>query len=351
MENKHYSQTDHPINTKSFGLMPDGKEVLCYTLTNKKGMEVSIIDYGGTITSIKIPVEGKEKVDIVLGFDNLQSYIDSFELPSAPYFGAVIGRFAGRIKHGQFNLNDKTIRLNKNHGEHHLHGGTKGFGQQLWKVKKISKGDSPSITLTYISQNNEENYPGIFMVEVTYMLTETNQVIVEYHGHCSEDTLVNLTQHSYFNLDGHKEEVTNQELTLFSEKAVATDDLNIPSGTFIDLKNTAFDFSVPKKVPTQIDTTFTLSPNQKVAARLTSTKNKLKMTVLTDQPAVHVYVGGNCFGQLKGKENATYHSKSGICFETQVYPDAPNHDNFPTAILKKGERYHHQTIFAFETIK
>lgn len=350
MQNINYPQIEYPKNTKSFGTMPDGKEVLCYTLTNKKGMEVSIINYGATITSIKIPVTGKEKVDVVLGFDNLQSYIDSFELPSAPYFGAVVGRFAGRIANAQFKLNNEFVHLDKNHSAHHLHGGKKGFSQRYWELKSKTEGDYPSITLSYMSQNNEENYPGIFITEVTYILTESNQLIVEYNGHCSEDTVANLTQHTYFNLDRHTEQVTNQLLSVFSEAILETNEENIPNGKFILLKDTAFDFSIPKNVPETIDNTFTLAANQKIAARLSSSKNNLQMTVLTNQPAVHIYVGGNCFGKIPGKENAAYDTQSGICFETQNYPDAPNHFNFPSAILKHGERYHHQTIFAFEKI-
>jgi len=346
----HFSQIDHPKNVNSFGILPDGKEVLCYTLRNKNGMELSVINYGATITSLKFPLSNQEKIDVVLGFDSLADYIASYDLLSAPYFGAVIGRFAGRINQGKFTLNGREINLTKNHGKHQLHGGCKGFSQQFWKVKKINSGDYPSLTLEYISQNQEENYPGILMAEVTYMLTESNQVIVEFHAHSTEDTLLNLTQHSYFNLDGHQGNVTNQDLLIHSESVLETNQENIPSGVLIKLSDNSFDFSNAKKAPKSIDNTFTLQANQKVAAVLTSKLHNLKMTVLTDQPAVHVYVGGNCFGQIKGKEAADYHPESGICFETQNYPDAPNHKNFPSAVLKKGERYHHQTIFAFETL-
>lgn len=345
----HFSQLDRSKNINSFGILPDGKEVLRYTLQNKNGMELSLINYGATITSLKYPLTNQEKIDVVLGFDTLADYVHSFDLPSAPYFGAVIGRFAGRINQATFPLNGKEINLTKNHGPHHLHGGVNGFSQQFWKVKKINERDYPSITLEYISQNQEENYPGILMAEVTYMLTESNQVIVEFHAHSTEDTLLNLTQHSYFNLDGHQGNVTNQALLIHSKSVLATNEENIPSGVLVNLSDSSFDYSKIKKVPNSIDNTFTLQANQKVAAVLTSMLNNLKMTVLTNQPAIHVYVGGNCFGQIKGKEAADYHPESGICFETQNYPDAPNHKNFPSAILKKGERYHHQTIFAFET--
>ena len=350
MEKNHYSQLEQPITSKFFGSLPDGKEVNSYTLSNKNGMELSMINFGATITSIKIPVSGYEKVDVVLGFDNLQAYINSFDLPGRPYMGTVVGRFAGIINKGKFTLNGKIIQLAQNHGEHHLHGGNKGFSQQFWNVKNSTNGDGPSLTFSYTSQNNEENYPGILLVEVTYMLTETNQVIVEYHAHSTEDTILNLTQHSYFNLEGHQKDTSNQLLFVNAVKTLETDSKNIPTGLFSNVSNCPFDFTVQKKCPSTIDNTFILDKKTKIAASLYSEKTHLKMTVYTNQPAVHIYVGGNCFGAIQGKENATYHSQSGICFEAQNFPDAPNHPNFPSAILRQGEIYHHQTIYAFEKI-
>lgn len=350
MEKNHYSQLDLDKNIKSFGVLADGKEVFCYTLTNKNGMELSVINYGATITSLKAPLSNHEKVDVVLGFDNLESYINSFELPSAPYLGAIVGRFAGRINEGEFLLNGKTIRLTKNHGKHQLHGGNKGFSQQFWDLKNSSTAENPSMTFTYTSQDNEENYPGILTVEVTYTLTEDNQVIVEYHAKSTEDTLVNLTQHSYFNLEGHQHSINNQFLFVNAVKTLETDNENIPTGHFLNISNCPFDFTSEKKCPTSIDNSFVLDKKTKIAASLFSEKTQLKMTVFTNQPAVHIYVGGNCFEKIEGKENANYHPQSGICFETQNFPDAPNHPNFPSAVLKQGETYHQQTIFAFEKI-
>lgn len=344
------SQVDLPIEVKPFGQLSTDTEVSCYTLRNKKGMELTVINYGAAITSIKIPTSNGQKIDVVLGFDTLQDYIDSYSLPSAPYFGAVVGRYAGRINQGKFTLNGKEIELTKNLEPHHLHGGTDGFSQLFWKVKKINNGDYPSIKLEYNSFHNEEQYPGMLTTEVTYMLTETNQVVVEFHAYSTEDTIINLTQHTYFNLEGQHAEVTEQDLTIYAHKILEIKNDYIPTGKILPLNETDFDYSKTKKVPSEIDRTFVLEENQKVAAVLESKKNNLKLTVITDQPAVHLYVGGNCFGELKGKENADYHPQSGICFETQNFPDAPNHENFPNSILKKGSRYHHQTIFAFEKI-
>ena len=185
-------------------------------------------------------------------------------------------------------------------------------------------------------------------VQVEYELTEDNALKVTYTATTSEDTIVNLTQHSYFNLDGHSNQITNQKLQINSEKILETNDELIPTGNFISLKNHPFDFAEAKPTPNSIDNTFVLE--NKNAATLISKKNKLKMSVTTNQPAVHIYVGGNCFDKIKGKENANYHPKSGICFETQNFPDAPNHAHFPNSILKKGEQYNNKTTFKFENL-
>jgi len=334
----------------SFGFTKEDKEIMCYTLRNKNGMEVSFINYGATITAIKVPLAEGKTTDVVLGFDQIEDYENSFHLSNAPYLGAVVGRYAGRIKEGSFLLNDTTIQLTQNHGTHHIHGGNSGFSQKIWDIKKVESGESPSITLEYVSPSGEENYPGTVVVEVTYMLTENNQLVVQFHAYSTEDTILNLTQHSYFNLNGHENGVDDLELQIASDKRLAIDYQGIPTGAFVDLHQTQEDFSTPKKVDISLDYTFPTLDNQTAVAHLTSTKNNLKMSVFTDQPAVHIYVGGNCFGQIKGKEGVDYHNRSGICFETQNFPDAPNHTHFPSPFLKAGERYHHQTIFSFQNL-
>ncbi|QBZ97248.1 aldose epimerase family protein [Flavobacterium sangjuense] len=348
MIKNNISQITSSINAKLFGFTPDGKEVFCYAITNSKGTEVSIMTYGATITSLKIPVVNGEKIDVVLGFDTLEDYINSYYLPSPPYFGTTVGRFAGRINNAEFSLNGERNFLNKNHGEHNLHGGILGFSRKLWKVIATSSEENPSITLEYTSKNNEENFPGELTVQVTYTLTSANELKVSFTATTSEDTIVNLTQHSYFNLDGHSNAVSNQKLIINSEKILETNDELIPTGKFISLKNHPFDFAEAKICPTSIDNTFVLE--DKNAATLISEINKLQLSVTTNQPAVHIYVGGNCFDKIKGKENANYHPKSGICFETQNFPDAPNHAHFPSSILKKGAQYNHNTTFKFENL-
>lgn len=346
MVKNHNSQILSEKKIKLFGTLADKKDVFCYTITNKNGFELSVINYGATITELKIPISNNEKTDVVLGFEKLTDYINSYYLPSPPYFGTTIGRYAGRISNGQFFLNGKLNYLSKNHGEHNLHGGILSFSRKLWNVKSYSLSDSSSITLEYVSKNNEENFPGELTVQVTYMLTAENELEVSFTAKSTEDTIINLTQHSYFNLDGHSNNIHNQELIVNAEKILETTSELIPTGNYIDLKNHAFDFSTSKPCPSSIDNTFVL--NNENAATLISKKNKLKMTVTTNQPAVHIYVGGNCFNKIKGKNSANYHPLSGICFETQNYPDAPNHNHFPNAVLKKNETYFHQTKFRFE---
>lgn len=345
MKKNHFSQIESIKNVKSFGLLPNGKEIFCYTLINENGYELSIINYGATITSLKIPISDTDKIDVVLGFETLDDYINSYYLPSPPYFGTTVGRFAGRINNAEFTINSKKVFLNKNHGEHNLHGGILGFGRKFWNVIKATE---QSITLEYLSANNEENFPGELTIQVTYTLTNENELKVNYTATSTEDTVANLTQHSYFNLDGHSNNIINQKLSINSEKILETNENMIPTGNFVDLKNHALNFSSTKFCPTAIDTTFVLK--DKNAATLFSEKNKLKMIISTNQPAVHIYVGGNCFNKIIGKENSAYHNKSGICFETQNFPDAPNHANFPSSLLKKGEKYNHETTFKFENI-
>ncbi len=333
---------------KIFGLMPNGESVFLYELVNKKGMKLKVINFGATITELKIPLKNGKKVDVVLGFDSLDSYLKSFELKSAPYFGATIGRFAGRINNGTFVLKDTKIVLDKNNNGNSHHGGNTGFSQAIWYLKNRTNAENPSITFTYFSPSGESKYPGDLTVDLTYTLSEENELIVEYKATTAQDTIINLTHHSYFNLDGHSSTIVDQELRVNSNQFLETTIENIPTGSILETENTQFDFLTPKKVPSKIDTTFVLGEKDQFAASLFNANTNLKMTVFTNQPGLHIYVGGNCFNRIKGKEIADYHPLSGICFETQNYPDAPNHKHFPSAVLKKGDEYSHKTIYKFQ---
>ena len=335
---------------KLFGITPDGKTVNSYELTNSSGAMLKVINYGATVSSLKIPLKNGETVDVVLGFDTLDDYIKSFDLPSAPYLGTTVGRYAGRINNAVFTINGQNIHLDKNNNGHSLHGGNDNFSKKVWEVKEVGEGNSPFITLAYLSPANEGNYPGDLSVELTYTLSEENELLIKYSATTTEDTVLNLTHHSYFNLDGHASNVTNQELTVNTQQVLEVTNECIPTGRVLETKNTNFDYFTSKKCPSSIDNTFVLDKKNEFAASLFNEKNNLKMTVYTDQPGVHIYVGGNCFNTIKGKENADYHPLSGICFETQNFPDAPNHKHFPTAVLKKGEEYTHNTKYKFESL-
>ncbi len=349
MKIKHISHFKASSAMKLFGFTSDGEEVSLYELTNKNGMQLKVTNYGATITSLKMPLKNGEFVDVVLGFDTLEAYIKSFDLESAPYFGATVGRFAGRINDSEFVLNGESIRLKKNYKDHSLHGGNSGFSQKIWKVKNINSGKSPSITLAYFSPHQEENFPGDLTVELTYTLSDANELIINYTASTTEDTVVNLTHHSYFNLNGHKSNVSEQEIMVNSHRLLETTNENIPTGRFLNVANCPFDFTSPRKCPSKIDNTFILNKENEFAASLFNKSNNLKMSVYTNQPGVHIYVGGNCFNTLKGKENADYHALSGICFETQNFPNAPNYKHFPNSVLRKEELYYHKTIYKFQS--
>jgi aldose 1-epimerase len=331
-----------------FGYMPNGATVNSCELTNKKGMQLKVITFGATITSLKIPMKNGSFIDVVLGFDTLEAYLNSFNINSSPYFGATVGRYAGRINNSTFSLNGKSIDLNSNNNGNSLHGGNIGFSQKQWKIKNVNEGENPSITLSYFSPDGEENYPGDLSIDLTYTLSEENELIIEYVATTSEDTIINLTHHSYFNLDGHNSTILEQDLIVHSNKILETNEHIIPTGVFLNLENNPFNFNQSKKCPQKIDTTFVLNDVEEYSASLYSANNNLKMMVYTNQPAIHIYVGGNCNNEIKGKDNTDYHHLSGICFETQNFPDAPNHDHFPNAVLRKDEVYQHKTMYKFQ---
>ena len=350
MEIKHISQSQDQSDCKLFGLMPDNEEIHSFELTNKNGMIVQLINYGATVTSLKVPASNGKLVDVVLGFDTLESYLSSYNLPSAPYFGTTVGRYAGRISKGTFTLNDETFQLVGNNNGNTLHGGNIGFGRRVWNVNDITGGENPSITFGLLSEDSDENFPGELHVYLTYTLTAENELKLEYKATTTKDTVINLTHHSYFNLDGHDTAVLDQQMFIDSDKMLETDNQGIPTGKFTDLSNHNFDFRTAKNCPASIDNSFVIESQDKAAAQLFSEKNNLKMEVYTDQPSVHIYVGGNCFDILQGKENVKYHTTSGICFETQNFPDAPNQPHFPNSVLKKGDEYHQTTVYKFDRI-
>lgn len=334
--------------TQLFGILPNGQEIYVYEISNTKGMSLKIMNYGATVMALNKTLNNGEIIDLVLGFDTLHDYIASYSLPSAPYFGATVGRYAGRIAKAKFDLNGNTIVLQQNNNGNALHGGLEGFSQKVWQLEQLKTTNNPSITLTYTSPDGEEYFPGELKVSITYTLTEENELKIEYKAISDSETVVNLTHHSYFNLEGQQASISEQELQINATAIVATKDM-IPTGEMIPVANTDFDFTISRSCPRSIDATFVVEDQKTLVATLFSKKNNLKMDVFTNQPGLHVYVGGNCFDQIKGKEAASYHQQSGICFETQNFPDAPNHANFPSARLLPGDIYFHKTIYKFQS--
>ena len=339
--------TPSTVTSALFGKTPDGEAVYMHQLTNKNGMQVQVMDYGATLTAVKYPLSDTALIDVVLGFDALEHYIQSYQLPSSPYFGATVGRFAGRINNGEFNLHGEQIQLTKNSNGHTLHGGNVGFSQRVWTLKNKGDGENPFVTFSLFSPEMDEGFPGDLAIELTYTLSESNEISMEYHASTSTCTVVNLTHHSYFNLDGHQNTIADQLLFVNSDKTLESTHENIPTGRIQKVSESPFDFRTPKNCPLQIDNTFVLDKKTKLAASLFSPKNNLTLEVYTNQPAVHIYVGGKCFHTQKGKENTEYHTQSGICFETQNFPDAPNHAHFPNSILRQGETYLQRTTYKF----
>mgnify|MGYP000567805449 FL=1 len=334
--------------TQLFGELSNGSKVYSHEISNSNGMTLKVMDYGASVIALKKTLTNGKVVDVVLGFDVLSDYVDSYSLPSAPYFGATVGRFAGRIANATFDLNGKSIVLHQNNNGNALHGGIEGFSQKRWQLEQLKSDQNPSVSFSYTSPAGEEQYPGELKVSITYTLTEENELEIEYKAFTNEATIVNLTHHSYFNLEGQHGSVLEQELQINATQVLATKAM-IPTGELLPVQDTEWDYTNLKSCPEAIDTTFAVNTKETLVATLLSKENNLKMEVYTNQPGLHVYVGGNCFNQIKGKENASYHSQSGICFETQNFPDAPNHSNFPSAILLPGDIYFHKTIYKFQS--
>ena len=344
--NSQESKLSQNPSTRLFGLSQNGTKVYLRTITNKNGMELSVCDFGATVTHLKIPDGNNKSIDVVLGFESVEDYEHSYTLSHKPFLGAAVGLYAGRINHGKLTIDGKSIQLDTNLGIHHLHGGFQNISNQIWLFKDYTSGENQSLTYELSIPENQGNFPGKTTVHANYQLLENDSIKITFTAISSENTPINLTQHNYFNLNGHTESVEGMQLEIYADKFLETDQDLIPTGKFIPTAGSIYDFNNLRACPELIDTTFIL--NQSIAATLYSPKTELQMDIFTNQPGVHVFVGGNCGSYLSGKESAQYHNLSGITFETQNFPDAPNHSNFPNAILKKGETYYNETIFQFK---
>jgi aldose 1-epimerase len=346
------------MSKESFGKLPDGQEVSRFTLTNKNGIEMQVINYGGIITSLKVPDKNGVMKDIVLGYDSLSSY-----LKSSPFFGALIGRYGNRIGNGKFSLDGQAYTLAQNNNGQHLHGGEKGFDKVFWNIEQVKAPEGPGLRLTYVSKDMEEGYPGTLHVEVFYILTDNNELKIDYNASTDKKTIVNLTQHTYFNLTGDpKRDILGHELMLKADKFVPVDKTLIPTGELKAVANTPFDFNQPVKIGARIndkdqqlqfgqgyDHCWVLSSgdSMKFAASLYEPESGRLVEVYTTEPGIQFYSGNFLDGTLVGKDGIAYAHRTGLCLETEHFPDSPNKPQFPSVVLNPGEVYKTQTTYRF----
>ena len=328
----------------------DGKKVSLYTLTNKNGVQVKITNYGGIMTSWSVPDKEGKMGNILLGFDSLNGYLNK-----PPYFGALIGRYGNRIAKGKFKIDTTTYTLATNNGQNHLHGGNKGFDKVVWDAT-IANDSVPELTLHYVSKDGEEGYPGNLDVTVVYTLTDDDEVVITYDAATDKPTVVNLTQHNYYNLTGDPANtILDHTLMIDAGHYTPVDTTLIPTGEIKPVSGTPFDFLKPTKIGARIDSVpggydHNWVLNRKgndlaLVARLSDDKSGRKMDVYTTEPGLQFYSGNFLDGSLKSSAGKPFNLHTGMCLETQHFPDSPNEPTFPTTLLKPGEKYHSQTKY------
>lgn len=336
------------ITKKDFG-STDGRDVSLYTLKNDDGFEVVITNYGGAVVSLFAPDRDGKFGDVVLGFDTLEEYVQN-----PLYFGGLIGRYANRIALGKFALDGVEYQLTQNDGVNHLHGGFRGFDKRVWEVKEETSEASPMLHLDYSSADGEEGYPGNLLANVTYSLTG-NELRIDYRATTDHDTIVNLTNHSYFNLAGGGD-ILSHELTLNADAFTPVSEDLIPTGEVRAVANTAWDFRDGKAVGKDLaaaggyDHNFVLNDYDKTlrpVARLYDPASGRVLEILTDQPGIQFYSGNFLDGSFSGKRGVIYNKYAALALEPQHFPDSPNHANFPTTVLKPGEVYRHVSVYRF----
>ena len=355
-------QSKRGVTRAPFGKTRDGKAVEIYTLTNAHGLEMRVITYGGIITSLKVPDRAGHLDDVVLGFDTLDGY-----LKDSPYFGAIVGRYGNRIAKGQFTLNGATYKLATNNGPNHLHGGVKGFDKVMWNAVPGDSADGVSVTLTRTSPDGEEGYPGNLQASVRYTLTDKNELAIDYRATTDKATPVNLTQHSYFNLAADSGDILGHELTIHASRYTPVDATLIPTGELAPVQGTPFDFQKATAIGARIATDDAQLKNGggydhnwaldrggsglQPAARLVDPKSGRTLDVATTEPGLQFYSGNFLDGSITGKGGRVYKRRTGLCLETQHFPDSPNHPSFPSTILQPGQTYSSKTVFTFGVLK
>ncbi len=343
------------LDKAPFGTV-DGKQVDLYTLTNANGMVAKIMNYGAIVTELDVPDRNGKLDDVVLGFDTLAGY-----LQKEPYFGAIVGRVGNRIANGRFTLNGKTYQLATNNGKNHLHGGLKGFDKVVWDAKIASDANGPAVEFSYLSRDGEEGYPGNCGVKVVYCLTNSNELTIGYTVTTDQDTPVNVTNHSYFNLAGAENGgILDHVIMIDADRYTPVDPGRIPTGELKAVAATPMDFRQPTRIgahlkevggdPVGYDHNFVinggggaLSP----VATVYEPKSGRVMDVTSTEPGVQFYSGNFLDGTLTGKKGVVYHQYWGLALETQHFPDTPNQPGFPTDILKAGQTYHSETVYRF----
>ena len=344
------------ITQRAFGKTPDGDATL-FTFTNDNGVEVSITNYGGAITSIVVPDRAGKLGDVVLGYDSVEEYVEH-----PRFMGALIGRYANRIAHGRFSLNGVQYQLAQNNGANHLHGGIKAFHKVLWNAEPDKSDHELTLRLTYLSKDGEENYPGNLSARVDYVVNNRDELEIRYEATTDKDTIINLTNHSYFNLAGGSS-ILDHELMINADAFTPVSEDLIPTGEQRNVEGTPMDFRSPQKIGARInepydqlsftggyDHNFVLNDADsalKLATRVYDPVSGRKLEVLTTQPGLQFYSGNFLDGSLEGKGGVAYQKYSAMCLETQHFPDSPNHANFPSTVLRAGERFQELAVFRF----
>lgn len=353
--------TDHAptkamkIDHQVFGKLPDGTEVKIYTLSNSKGTVAKVTEYGAILTELWVPDRNGKPGNVVLGFDNLDRYVKGH-----PFFGATTGRVANRIAKGKFTLDGKEYTLAVNNGPNHLHGGKAGFDKRVWKSRPLrGLAREASVEFTYVSEDLEEGYPGELTTTVVYTLTDDNELRIEYTATTDKATIVNLTNHSYFNL-GESGSILDHVLTINADRYTAADSTLIPTGELAPVKGTGLDFTTPRRIGERIgdyfdfakgyDHNFVLNSGGKsysLAASVQEPKSGRVMEVWTTEPGVQLYCGNHLDGSLTGIGGAVYKQHTGFCLETQHFPDAINHPSFPSVVLQRDQKFKSTTAYRF----
>ena len=350
------------LSSYSFGTLSDGREVNAFVLRNARGMSVQILDLGGVIASIKVPDSSGNFSDVTTGFDYPQPYLDG-----AGYMGAIVGRYANRISGGKFSIDGIDYSLAKNNGDNAIHGGLVGFDKKIWDVEFLVGLHDSKLKLSTFSPDGEEGYPGRVEVSVTYTLNDQNQLTIDYSATSDKATIINLTNHAYFNLDGHQAgSILEHEVMLNANHFTPIDESSIPTGVILDVAGTPLDFRQRKAIGLEIesedqqmnfgsgyDHNFVINHSESgrvsLAAEVYSPNSGRVMKVYTDQPGIQFYTGNFLNGMLVGKEGAVYGRRSAFCLETQHFPDSPNKPMFPSTILQPGDQFASRTIFEFLT--